>query len=346
MPSPALAPPPRTAAAPPADAPPPVRRARAPLSRPIRRHPTGQVTRAALLGSLAAHAALLALAFWLLAHPGGQILRELASSSTAASSGGGETVSYVELGGWPTSVPSGGAVSAPTAAPATAADVPAVPRDTASAAVLPPTPREVPRGIFPPPATSRGGVGAPGAPAAGAGTPGAAAGAGQGSGAGNGAGNGAAGSGAGTLRPGYVDPRLVVKPVPPPPPPPRSDIEQYREHLQARIDELNAGAANETERQRRLRNWTWRDGKGREWGIGEGGVPVIAGHRIPIAPPLPPPDRDKENASRERARQTAEIEAQDEAQARDRHIRERIRATRVRQDSIRKARREGEHKDP
>jgi hypothetical protein len=335
MPSPALAPPPRTAAPPVLPDAPPVRVVRAPLSRPIRLHPTGRPTRAALLGSVAVHAALLALAAWALSHPAGRWVPQLVPASGSAASGGGarETVSYVELGAWPAAATAGAA--APSALPVSAA-----PSDSAFTPALPPVPSEVPRGLRAPSAprgaAGPGGVAAPG-PAAG--TPGAA----VGPGAGNGAGAGPAG--ATRIRPGYVDPRLVVKPVPPPPPPPRSDIEVYRDHLQARIDEVNEGAASETERQRRLRNWTWRDGKGREWGIGEGGVPVIAGRRIPIAPPLPPPDRDKENASRERVRQTREIDAQDAAQERERHLRERIRATRARQDSIRNARKK-EGSDP
>ncbi|MDB4950968.1 MAG: hypothetical protein JWM27_3617, partial [Gemmatimonadetes bacterium] len=146
-------------------------------------------------------------------------------------------------------------------------------------------------------------------------------------------------TGGGVLRPGYVDPRLVVKPGSLPPPGPKSDIERYREHLAERIDAVNSGAAEEAAHEHRLHNWTWKDSKGREWGLGAGGVPIIAGHRLPtaIAPPIPR-DRDRENAERERARRTAEIEAQDDATQRDRHLRERARATRARQDSIRNAR--------
>ncbi|HET6763947.1 MAG TPA: hypothetical protein VFH27_09745, partial [Longimicrobiaceae bacterium] len=186
-------------------------------------------------------------------------------------------------------------------------------------------------------------------PAAGPARPGGAVAPGTGPGAGPGRGPGAPGAGTGgaggVLRPGYVDPRLVVKPGSFPPPPPQTDIERYRDHLQARIDELNTAEGEEAEHQRRLHNWTWKDGKGREWGIADGGVPVVAGHRLPTAV-LPPisRDRDHEDAAREVARRRAEIDRQAADYDRARHLRERIRATRARQDSIRNARKREEKK--
>jgi len=62
--------------------------------------------------------------------------------------------------------------------------------------------------------------------------------------------------------------------------------------------------AAEAEHQRRIHNWTVRDKQGREWGLGEGGVPIVAGHRLPtrVAPPIHV-DRDREESERAQARQ-------------------------------------------
>ncbi|HEX8906990.1 MAG TPA: hypothetical protein VF771_19225, partial [Longimicrobiaceae bacterium] len=89
--------------------------------------------------------------------------------------------------------------------------------------------------------------------------------------------------------------------------------------------------AAEAAHQRRIHNWTVRDKNGREWGIGEGGVPVIAGRRIPV--PIAPPihvDRDQEEAAREQSRQRGQIERQAEDTDRGRNFRERTRAIRQR----------------
>jgi hypothetical protein len=338
MSSPVLAPPP-PASQPSRDSPAPAPlRARAPLSRPVRHEPTGRITRSALVGSVVLHAAFFALVLLAIR---GEPFRAgerpgAAAGRPAGGGGGSEVVSYLNVGEFAAAE----ALSRASAG-ATGAAAPAVPDTLAFPEVAPRTPvlpqarPAAPSASAPNPGAAPNGPGAPSAGGAPAGQ-----GAARGPGAGQAGGVPGAGSGGngGILRPGYVDPRLVVKPGLLPPPPARSDIEIYREHLQARIDAINSGAEEEAEHQRRLHNWTWKDSKGREWGLGAGGVPIVAGHRLPtaIAPPIPR-DRDKEDAEREAAHRTAEIDAQDDAQRRDRNFRERARATRARQDSIRNA---------
>ena len=351
MPSPALAPLPRPVPPPARGDAPPVRAVRVPLSRPIQHHPTGRVTGRSLFGSLAAHALLLALAAWALASAPARFASRAtgpAEQAGAAGGGGDERVSYLEMGAWPgAEVASGGVAALATG------DSGTLNPDSLAASTLPALPSQVPTGI---PAAPRAPSAAPGTgrgaapgPATGPATGGGAPSSGAGPGAGPGRGPGAPGAGTGgtggVLRPGYVDPRLEVKPGSFPPPRPLTDIERYREHLQARIDELNTAEGEEAEHLRRIHNWTWKDGKGREWGIGDGGVPVVAGRRIPTAvlPPIPR-DRDHEDAAREAARRRGEIDRQAADYDRQRHLRERIRATRARQDSIRNARKRDEKK--
>ncbi|HEX9939248.1 MAG TPA: hypothetical protein VGB15_19045, partial [Longimicrobium sp.] len=186
------------------------------------------------------------------------------------------------------------------------------------------------------PAAAPGGRG--GAPG---GVPGAqpGAGAGNGTGTGNGIGNDVAG---GRYGAGYGDRRLIVRPEAVPERQ-RSDHERYMEHLNGRLATYNDSIADEAARQRRVRNWTVKDGSGREWGIGEGGVPVIAGRKIPI--PISPPiyvDRDQADAAREAARRRGEIDRQIEAGERGRSVAESARRARERQDADRRRRREGQ----
>jgi len=174
--------------------------------------------------------------------------------------------------------------------------------------------------------------GAPGA------TPGA--GAGQGQGQGNGIGNNPAG---GRLGPGFGDRRLIVRPEAVPERQ-MSDHERYMRRLSDRLEAINDSVAEEAGRQRRARNWIVKDKNGREWGIAEGGVPVIAGKRIsgvPIAPPINV-DRDTENRERARTRQREEIDRQADDIERDRVFRERTRAIRERRDRERREREERE----
>ncbi|MFL5386850.1 MAG: hypothetical protein ACJ8GN_30525, partial [Longimicrobiaceae bacterium] len=139
---------------------------------------------------------------------------------------------------------------------------------------------------------------------------------------------------------GYGDRRLVVTPQAVPERE-KSEHERYMDHLNSRLGALNDSAAAEAAHQRRLRNWTVKDRSGREWGIGEGGVPVIAGQRLPtrIAPPIYN-GRDREDAERNAARQRTEIERQADQGDRDRNFRDRTRATRERVDAERRRRRE------
>jgi hypothetical protein len=310
-----LAPPPPSSL-PPRESP-PLPRKRAPLSRPIQHDPTGRITRSSVVGSVVVHAVFFALVlFAIRGEPFRVGIKPGTEAGTPAAQapggGGGETVSYLDVKDFAAAeaMAAPSSADAPTAAPAVV-DTLAFPETAPRTPVLPR--QALPAQARPNAAPSTGGgapapaTGAPSAPAAGqgAGAPGADA-AGQAGGAPN-AGSGGNG---GILRPGYVDPRLVVKPGPLPDPPPKSDIEIYREQLQARIDAINRGDEEEAEHQRRLHNWTWRDSKGREWGLGAGGVPIVAGHRLPtaIAPPIPR-DRDKEDAEREAAHRSAEIAA-------------------------------------
>jgi hypothetical protein len=161
-------------------------------------------------------------------------------------------------------------------------------------------------------------------------------------GAGNGNGNNAIDGdvAGGRLGPGYGDRRLVVTPQVVPERE-RSEHERYMDHLSSRLGTYNDSVADEAAHQRRLRNWLVKDRNGREWGIGEGGVPVIAGHRIPV--PLSPPiyqGRDREDAERTAGRQRAEIDRQAQDVDRDRSFRESVRNTRARVDAERRRRRE------
>ncbi|HEX5725022.1 MAG TPA: hypothetical protein VFX98_06125, partial [Longimicrobiaceae bacterium] len=112
--------------------------------------------------------------------------------------------------------------------------------------------------------------------------------------------------------------------------------------LGARLSEYNDSIAEEAAHQRRIRNWTIKDRSGREWGINERG-PVVAGRNLPIPVPLPVPraSPELEEEARDARRQRDEINRQAEDVDRDRNFRERTRATRARQDSIRNARRGG-----
>ncbi|HSU12663.1 hypothetical protein [Longimicrobium sp.] len=237
-----------------------------------------------------------------------------------------EKVSYLDVGEWPTKVPSTGApLSAAPAAAARAQGVSAAAMDSAVARLpgLQRFPTSVPNGI---PAAPRGG-GARGPAGA---QPGGAPGAG-----GNAIGGDVAG---GPLGAGYGDRRLIVRPEAVPERQ-KTEHERYMDHLGSVLGTWNDSVAAEAERQRRIHNWTFRDKNGREWGLGQGGVPIIAGQKLPtrIAPPIHV-DRDKEESERAQSRQRTEIDRQAEDTDRDRNFRERTRATRQRQDEERRRR--------
>jgi len=298
----------------------PLRRVRAPGGGP-------RLTRSAVAVSLAVHAVLAVL----LALGINEAAR-LDAGRESASGGPREQVSYLDLGQWPGSASgaaAGQAGTTPTAAQAvTAAAIDSV------LARLPQTrgfPTRVPNRLPPVPGNGLPGA-VPGAP----GVPGA-------NGAAPGAGNGTAISGdvaGGRYGAGYGDRRLVVTPTAVPERE-KSEHERYMDHLTQSLGQYNDSIADEAARQHRLHNWTWRDKNGREWGLGEGGVPIVAGHRLPtrIAPPIYQ-GRDREEAERNAARQRTEIDRQAEDMDRDRNFRERTRATRARADSVRRIRRE------
>src|SRR4051794_10708111 len=327
--SPATLSPPPVIEAPPPPAAPPRHPQPVPLRRVRRVAPGPRLTRSAVGVSLALHAVL-----GVLLVLGIDQVEERRDAAAAARSDA-ERVSYLEGGQWPSSGPSGGAQAGGgglTAAQAVTAA--AIDSAIARQAVPSRFPDRAPGGLPPVPA---GAAPRPGAPVA-APAPGAHPGTGAPA-----AGNGNAISGdvaGGRYGPGYGDRRLVVTPQVVPERE-KSEHERYMDHLNSALGTYNDSVADEAAHQRRLHNWLVKDRSGREWGIGEGGVPVIAGHRIPV--PLAPPiyqGRDREDAERTAGRQRAEIDRQADDEARDHSFRERVRATRARADSVRRIRRE------
>jgi hypothetical protein len=246
-----------------------------------------------------------------------------------------EEVQYFDLdfptGGAPTGIP---AASTPASASASA---PAAP---ANGIARPRRPEEEPL-VFPSrPAPAEGPSGVVGGAQPGA----AGAGAGQGGAAGESGGQAGAGGSIGDrLRPGYRDPRLYVdqkiealKEVDT-----RSDIQKYRDRLQAAIQASNDSAWAQGSHPNT--DWTTTDRNGRKWGVDEKGV-YLGGIRIPKA--LVPTPRatgtNKElEAARQRQKQHDEIQRQEEAAARKKTQDEAIRETRARKDAEREKDAEG-----
>jgi hypothetical protein len=242
-----------------------------------------------------------------------------------------ELVEYLDVGEWgsmatPGELPpasAGAAVSADAVIGAGAAD---------SALARLPNPVAFPNGV--PSGIPRA---LPGAPGAGGGTvggsaPGAAA--GQAGGAGQGTGAGRRG-----LSPEYGDPRLAVTPQAIPERK-LNEEERYRRHLESRINGLNDSIADEAAYQRSLLDWTFRDAKGRRWGL-DNGRAVIGGRSVPL-PRGPPPPRDREEEQRTERDQRREMDRQEEDVSRERHLRERGRAIRERENERRRQQREGQ----
>jgi len=319
--------------------PPPLPPVRAPLSRARGGEHPLRVSRGAVAASVAAHLGIAALLIL-----GIDEAARRQHADDARVSARSEQVSYLDVGAWPSGAPApggGGPASATALSPeqaVTAAAIDSVIAQTARD--LRDYPEQAPARI----PAAPGGARAPrgGGPAAG--TPGARPGNGAGTGQGTGAGAGIGGDVAGgRYGAGYGDRRLIV-PAQPVPERQRSDQERYMEHLNDRLATYNDSVAEEAEHQRRIHNWTVRDKSGREWGIGEGGVPVIAGHKIPV--PLSPPiyvDRDQENAQRERTRQRTEINRQVEDTERARSVRASTERARRHADEERRRRREATH---
>ncbi len=321
-----LAPPPPAeipAAEPTLSGPPPHVPVRPPFQRTPHRDRTGRVTRRALAVSLGVHL-LLGVAFFLAARGEGGSDAQADDAQAPR-----EAVDYVEL-----PFPDAGEAPAPLPDfPSTAAaGAPELTASGADSAARVPElqrfPTAAPRGLPPVPPRA-GGPAVPGAPRTGAPATGT---------------GPRSGPAAGRLGPEYGDSRLIVRPQAVPERE-LTDLERYNAHLQARIQGINDSIADEADRQRRARNWIYRDKNGREWGIADGGVPVVGGQRIPtrVAPPITR-DRDGDDAGREAVRQRREIDAQAETQDRDRVIRERNRAIRERQDAERRRRREEEER--
>lgn len=281
---------------------------RAPLTAAPRRSPTGRVTRRALVLSLALHVVLGI----------GVLLIPVIRPGPAPRPVPRDSVTYLDLAAFPAPAgdpagEAGGGIAAPQQT--------AVPRDTAGGAPAPALrfPERVPVGVP-----------APGAGEAEAGVAG-----GTGVGA-----RGRGGAAGGRLGAQLGDSRLVVRPEGSVERQ-RTDAERYQDRLNLRLGVIGDSIAEEERRRYRTRNWTVRDKGGREWGIGEGGVPVIAGRRVPIPLPLPvvQRDRDADNAERERVRRWGEIQDQAETQDRDAVLRERARETRRRLDNERRRQR-------
>ncbi|HEX8359609.1 MAG TPA: hypothetical protein VF613_05865 [Longimicrobium sp.] len=308
---------------------------RAPFTRGGRER-GGRITPRGVALSAGAHL-LLALAVWLAPVRVVEAPREAGRAGDPAGA-----VSYVDIGAWPGGAEGGQPAAAPSAeAGAVATQAPA---DTATARAAAPRldnfPRRAPAGIPPAPRAGAGAAGgAPSGPgAAPGGTPGAAGGA-------PGAGRG--GPAGGRLGSELGDGRLVVTPEAAPERP-MTDRERLRARIAARIGAINDSIADEAARERRARNWTIKDRNGREWGIAEGGAPVVAGVKIPGVRVTPPGGRSREAElhDAEAKRQRDEIGAQADAQDRDQNMRERTRATRERLDRERRQKREGAPGNP
>lgn len=326
MTPPAVSAPPRPAAHPAgAPAPGPAVRARAPFTR--RRPERPPLFTGRTLGiSLVLHA-LLAIAVLL--------LPERADRTPAFTTGEDErtleVVEYLDVGAWgsmatPGELPpasAGAAVSADAVIGAGAAD---------SALARLPNPVAFPNGV--PSGIPRA---LPGAPGAGGGTfggsaPGVAG--GQAGGAGQGTGAGRRG-----LSPEYGDPRLAVTPQAIPERT-LTNEERYRRHLESRINELNDSIADEAAYQRGLQDWTFRDAQGRRWGV-DNGRAVIGGRSVTLPRPASPP-RDRDEEQRTERDQRREMDRQEEDVSRERHLRERGRAIRERENERRRQQREGQ----
>ncbi|HET7233010.1 MAG TPA: hypothetical protein VFJ16_23575 [Longimicrobium sp.] len=304
---------------------------RAPFSRGTHGDRGLRVSRGAVAVSLVVHVVLAVLLVL-----GINEARRRQRVQAAATDAPAERVSYLDVGEWPSGAPAaGGGQAGMTAEQAVTAA--AIDSAIARAPELQRFPDRVPTGLPPVPRGSGARGGAPSA------APGAQGGNGAGNGVGTGAGNGIGNDVAGgRYGAGYGDRRLIVPPQAVPERQ-RSEHERYMEHLNDRLTTWNDSVAAEADHQRRIRNWTVKDRNGREWGIGEGGTPVIAGRKIPI--PLSPPiyvDRDQENAQRERTRQRAEIDRQIDAGERARSQRESAERARRRTDEERRRRREAQ----
>jgi hypothetical protein len=219
-----------------------------------------------------------------------------------------ERVDYVELD-WPAGSPSDGAGAESSPAPSPAApSAQATPRRLPSSRAVD-FPSGVPTGISAP---GSSGVGSPSA---------------------GGAADGGAGGVGDRLRPGFRDPRLYVAPGDLPSAD-KSNQQKYMEHLTARINASNDSAAAAAPRRP---DWSFKDAKGRTWGMNDKGL-----HLGPITVPraLIPNARssgtNKEvEAAREAQRQRDEIQRQETDRAQREAQAEAIKRQRERADAER-----------
>ncbi|HEY0024377.1 MAG TPA: hypothetical protein VGB24_15780 [Longimicrobium sp.] len=326
MTPPAVSAPPRPAAHPAgAPAPGPAVRARAPFTR--RRPERPPLFTGRTLGiSLVLHA-LLAVGVLLLPERGDRT----PAFTTGEEERTLELVEYLDVGAWgsmatPGELPpasAGAAVSADAVIGAGAADS-ALARLPNPVAFPNAVPSGIPRAL---PGTAGAGGGTVGGSAPGS-TGGQTGGAGQGTGAGRRG-----------LSPEYGDPRLAVTPQAIPERK-LTDEERYRRHLESRINGLNDSIAGEAAYQRGLLDWTFRDAQGRRWGI-DNGRAVIGGRSVPLPRPASPP-RDRDEEQRTERDQRREMDRQEEDVSRERHLRERGRAIRERENERRRQQREGQ----
>jgi hypothetical protein len=242
-------------------------------------------------------------------------------------------VSFLDLAEFPEGIPAAAPGGAPVADPF--GQPGGASADTATAtAALPPFPTTVPTRLPAAGLPATAGRGAPSlSPGVGPAAPGPRL---------PGAGGASGPGGLGTR--GFGDRRLWVTPEAVPNRPLTRE-EAYRRHFLARLEQIQDSTLDEMEHQRRIRNWTFRGRDGKEYGIAEGGVPVIAGRRLPVPPiQLGQQDRDQEDAARGEASQRREIDRQAEDVSRERHLRDRQRVVRQRADSIRAARKAEEER--
>lgn len=128
------------------------------------------------------------------------------------------------------------------------------------------------------------------------------------------------------------DSRLIVTPpragtLPP-------DDARYLADFRAAMRAFNDSVQGQADRERRVRDWTWTDPRGRAWGVRDG-VIFIAGQGTIYAEVRG--ERDQELSGRRMSRHRADIDYHADRAERARHLQERGRAVRGRTDRERAA---------
>lgn len=106
----------------------------------------------------------------------------------------------------------------------------------------------------------------------------------------------------------------------------------YLAEFHAALRAFNDSVQGRADRERRVRDWTWTDPRGRAWGVRDGMI-LIAGQ--PVGAGEITGDRDQELAARRLSRHREEIDFHADRVERERHVRERARAVRERRDGER-----------